>query len=277
MVRKGRGPTVALICALSAGFAVAPAQAAKAKPGPVAKTSIIGGTAADFAQWPFAAAIFRKGRFHCSGSVIAPTKVLTAAHCVDGFNPANLAVITGRFRLSDRSTGEVFAATSAIPHPDYHETQIHDVGVITLDRPTASPPATLPTAEEALGLALPGQLLRVAGYGARNPFGFSLATTLRQATERIRTDRRCRRAYGRLYKIPTMICSLGRKLKQFGRPFIHETACTGDSGGPLVADAATGARLVGTVSFGGAFCGLGASPTVYSRVSDSLPFIQTQL
>jgi trypsin len=277
MVATGRGLGVAALCALtlSAGLAAVPAQASKGE-GPVAGKSIIGGKAANFADWPYATAIYRKGRFHCSGAVIAPTKVITAGHCVDGFNPANLAVITGRGRPSDRASGQGFAVVAAVPHPDYHETQIHDVGVITLAGETTSPPVILPTPEEAPALGLPGQFARVAGYGARNPFGFSLSKVLKDAVEQIRSIPRCRRAYGKLFKPTAMVCALGRKIKKYGRPFIHETACTGDSGGPLVQDTPNGARLIGTVSFGGSFCGLGASPTVYSRVSDSLGFIQSQ-
>jgi secreted trypsin-like serine protease len=279
MVAKGRGLLLGLLCALtlSAWLAVAPAHAGKAEAGPVAKKSIIGGGPANFANWPYAAAIFRKGRFHCSGEVIAPTKVLTAAHCIDGFNPANLGIVTGRFRLSDQASGQGFGVAAAVPHPDYHETQIHDIGVITLTGVTTAEPIALPTPEEAATLGLAGQFARVAGYGARNPFGFSLSKVLKEAVEQVRSNPRCRRAYGKIFKPATMICALGRKIKKYGRPFIHETACTGDSGGPLVADTPQGSRLIGTVSFGGSFCGLGASPTVYSRVSDSLPFIQSQL
>lgn len=273
MARYGRArvAAVALLAVLIAASAL-PGAAAEPRE-PRARASIIGGTQANFAQWPFAAAVFRKNRFHCSGSVIAPTKVLTAGHCVDGFRPSNLTVVTGRFKLSDDSTGDTFRAIAAVPHPDYHERQIHDVGVITLDRATAAPPISLPTAAEGATFGYPGQFLRVGGWGARNPFGFKLSKVLRAATEQIRADRRCRRAYSNLYLAPAMICASGRRIKKYGRPSIHETACIGDSGGPLVADLAMGPVVIGTVSFGGAFCGLGAAPTVYSRVSDSLAFI----
>jgi secreted trypsin-like serine protease len=70
-----------------------------------------------------------------------------------------------------------------------------------------------------------------------------------------------------------MICALGAKRKKPGRFKIHTSACSGDSGGPLVADLPTGPVEVGTVSFGGALCGLPAAPTVYSRVATSLDFI----
>jgi secreted trypsin-like serine protease len=70
-----------------------------------------------------------------------------------------------------------------------------------------------------------------------------------------------------------MVCALGARRKHGGRLKIHTSACSGDSGGPLVADIATGPVEVGIVSFGGALCGLPAAPSVYSRISSSLDFI----
>jgi secreted trypsin-like serine protease len=40
-----------------------------------------------------------------------------------------------------------------------------------------------------------------------------------------------------------------------------------------VADTPSGPLEIGTVSYGGALCGLPAAPTVYSRVSTALDFI----
>ena len=259
--------------ALGAGLLAGPAQAKEQE----ARSSIIAGGNADIAGFPYMAAIFFKGRMHCGGSVIAPTKILTAAHCVEGFNPTKLAVITGRSRLSDSSTGLVTGVAAAVPHPDYKPTQIHDTGVITLVSPVPAQPIGLPTPTDVATVGLPGQFMRVAGWGAVNPFGFNLARQLKQTQEQIRSDARCRRAYRKLFEAQAMICSLGRKLTKYGKPWIHSTACSGDSGGPLIADTSTGVKVIGTVSYGGAFCGLASAPTVYSRVSDSLDFIQSQL
>lgn len=41
-----------------------------------------GGDAAPF-QFPWQAALLTHGRFFCGGSIIAPTWILTAGHCVD--------------------------------------------------------------------------------------------------------------------------------------------------------------------------------------------------
>jgi secreted trypsin-like serine protease len=269
--RRNRNVVAALAfaCALTA-VAVPPGAAAA----PRARPSIVGGGPADPAQWPYAVAIFRKGHMHCGGSVIGPTKVLTAGHCVAGFNLANFQVIAGRSNLRDQATGQSIGVSSGRVHPDFEQTGLHDVAVLNLAQPTGVAPIALPTSDQSAAATLPGSRLRVAGYGAINPFGVHLSPFLKATIEIVRTDRRCLKAYTRdLYAPESMICALGAKRKKAGRFKIHTSACSGDSGGPLVADTPTGAVEVGTVSFGGALCGLPAAPTVYSKVASSLDFI----
>jgi trypsin len=272
MLRGRRQRTLALLaCAGALAFAAAPAPASAA---PVARSSIVGGAPADPAQWPYAVAIFRKGRMHCSGSVIAPTEVLTAGHCVDGFNVANLQVIVGRPNLRDPASGQVIPVTSGRVHPDFEQTGLHDVAVLNLAQPTTATPIALATPDQNAAATGVGAQLRVAGFGATNPFGTHLSGFLKTTFEQVRTDNRCLRAYTRdLFAAESMICALGAQRKHGGRFKIHTSACSGDSGGPLVADTPSGPVEVGTVSFGGALCGLPAAPTVYSRVSASIDFI----
>jgi trypsin len=268
--RRNRNLVTALTLAIVlAGVAAPPGAAA-----PGARSSVVGGGPADLTQWPYAVAIFRKGHMHCGGSVIGPTKVLTAGHCVAGFNLANFQVIVGRPNLRDVAAGQSIGVSSGRVHPDFEQTGLHDVAVLNLSGPTSAPPIALPNAEQSVTATLPGTRLRVAGYGAVNPFGSRLSPFLKSTFEIVRTDRRCLKAYTKdLYAPESMLCALGSKRKKPGRFKIHTSACSGDSGGPLVADTPTGAVEIGTVSFGGALCGLPAAPTVYSRVATSLDFI----
>src|SRR4051794_28115590 len=269
--RRNRTLIAALACASALGMAALPLAAPAS---PRARASVVGGGRANPAQFPYAVAIFRKGHMHCSGSVIGPTKVLTAGHCLDGFNVANLQVIVGRPVLRDTSAGQVIPVASGRVHPDFEQTGLHDVAVLNLASPTSAPPIALATPEQNAATAAPGGLLSVAGYGATNPFGTHLSGFLKATVEQVRSDNRCLKAYTRdLFAPESMVCAMGARLKKPGRFKIHPSACAGDSGGPLVADTATGPVEVGTVSFGGALCGLPATPTVYSRVSTSLDFI----
>lgn len=273
--RSSRLVTCALICALAAAPAFALGEAGDRGQSPVAGKAVVGGKKASFSGWSFTVAILRKGRLHCGGSVIAPTKVLTAAHCIEGFGVGKLSVAANRPKLTRKGVGETIRVASAVVHPDYVFNQAHDVGVITLAAPTSAPAIALATPE--LNAGRPGQRLRVAGWGAQNPLGVNLSRVLRRTTETVRSPKRCKRAYRRLFSGSSMICALGKRLRRFGRSRIHASACSGDSGGPLVADTPAGPVEVGTVSFGGIFCGFSGAPTVYSRVSDSLEFINAQL
>jgi trypsin len=269
--RRNRSLIAVLACASALGLAALPSAAPAA---PRAHSSIVGGGRADPAQWPFAVAIFRKGHMHCSGSVIGPTKVLTAGHCLDGFNVANLQVIVGRPTLRDAAVGQTIGVVSGRVHPDFEQTGLHDVAVLNLAQPAGVTPVALATPEQNAATTAVGAQLRVAGFGATNPFGTHLSGFLKATIEQSRSDSRCLKAYTRdLFAPESMICALGARRKNGGRFKIHTSACSGDSGGPLVADTATGPVEVGTVSFGGALCGLPAAPTVYSRVSASLDFI----
>jgi trypsin len=241
-----------------------------------AHSSIVGGYPADASQWPFAVAIFRKGKMHCTGSVIAPTKVLTAGHCVDGFNLANFVVIAGRPNLHDVASGQSLTVASGRVHPDFEQTALHDVAVLNLAQPTTAPSVTLATPAEDAATTPVGAPLQIAGWGAVNPLGFHLSPFLKATSEVVRTPQRCLRAYSQdLFSPTSMICAIGARRRHGGRFRIHTTACSGDSGGPLVAVTPTGIREVGTVSYGGALCGLPGAPTVYSRVSASLDFINS--
>ena len=93
MPRRPRLAPLGLIaCCALALFAGAAPAGASASAG--AHKAIIGGVDANLAaDWPFIADIRVAGEQHCGGSVLTPTKVLTAAHCVVDTDPASMVVI----------------------------------------------------------------------------------------------------------------------------------------------------------------------------------------
>ncbi|GAB2821101.1 serine protease [Lentzea nigeriaca] len=213
--------------------------------------AIVGGTPARVADTPWVVAITTTdGQLICGGALVAPDKVMTAAHCatlkgVLGRNqrPAEqLRVIAGRTDLRDSSGGIEAAVAAVWRHPDYREvTQGDDVAVLTLAR-------ALPYRTVALGEV--GDEGVVLGWG-RTAETSPPAMTLRKVTVPILSDSECVLMEPD-YRPGAMLCA-GRG----GRD-----ACTGDSGGPLVVRG----RLAGIVSFGRG-CARADEPGVYTRLA----------
>src|SRR5262245_13998685 len=99
----------------------------------------------------------------CTGTVIAPRVVLTAAHCLDVFGEEGQYEVYLGSRLGS-GDGRFALVVSARRHPAYDpETHEHDLALLRLAVPVEVEPAALPS-----GLLEPmaGQMVRVVGFGA---------------------------------------------------------------------------------------------------------------
>ncbi|MFF4352728.1 trypsin-like serine protease [Streptomyces sp. NPDC001530] len=241
---------------------------------------IIGGTETTISTAPWMAQLWYyddKGTadesddlgFFCGGSVVSPTKILTAAHCVKGYNWFKYgAVVTGTAQLpTTDSSGntDLHGGTVSLPlrqwnHPSYSSTTIdNDIAVLTLDSPVTAKPIRMTTSGDTASYAA-GTQATLYGWGRTSSTSQDISETLKTATLPINSDSTCTGAYGSEFIKGHMVCA--------GKPATGSdtgttTACNGDSGGPLI----VGGRIVGVVSWGVQDCVAEGAYSVFSKVS----------
>ncbi|MER5730611.1 serine protease [Streptomyces sp. NPDC002138] len=217
--------------------------------------AIHGGQSATTADHPYAMLIeTADGRQFCGGTLVAPTKVLTAAHCVkDAPAPLDLLVVGGRTTIAS-TKGTVRHVASVTVHPKFEQgTLTYDAAVLTLSAPM--PYAALPVAgPKDSALYAFGRTAKTAGWG-RTATDTS-ATRLKSAVLTLAPLKGC---------APFTEPGESSALKVCGVPAAgtHDSICRGDSGGPLVA----GGKLIGIVSTGNKYCDDQYPVSVYTRVS----------
>ncbi|MEU0784869.1 trypsin-like serine protease [Streptomyces sp. NPDC006173] len=238
---------------------------------------IIGGTTTSIGTAPFMAQLWYYDEandigFFCGGSVVSPTKILTAAHCVKGYDwKANGAVITGTSQLASGSTLPQGATVSAPwrqwNHPSYSSTTIdNDIAVITLANPVSAKPIRMTTSGDTASYTSADA--KLFGWGRTSSTTDDISQTLKTATLPINSDTTCKSAYGGDFVAGHMVCA---GTKATGTDAGTTTACNGDSGGPLIVKDSAGVnRIVGVVSWGVEDCVAKGAYSVFSKVSTYL-------
>lgn len=212
---------------------------------------IIGGRQPETGDHPWVVYLVdASGLQFCGGTLVAPTKVLTAAHCVASSVAAQVTVVVGRDDKQS-SAGVTAHVRDAWVSPDYTSPGHGlDAAVLTLDRTVSATPLPLAGTGDA-DLYTDGVAARIYGWGTTAESG-STSRVLLTATVPLRSDAYCRR--GDATYDPTVSTCAGYDVGGVD-------SCQGDSGGPLVADG----KLVGITSFGDG-CAEAGHPGYYTRV-----------
>lgn len=249
------GACVALGCAPGTRTRPGEAVAAAAEP-------IVGGAPATAADIAGTVAIADANGPFCTGTLVAPTVVVTAAHCVasDTGQPlmaaSALSVIAGALDANAPPAADVLAVASLAFPPSYPLGtsidadglgQDDDIALLVLAAPTERVAVipVLPMADLDNDVT-PGTPLTIAGYGIIGP---------NEATD----------PSGVLYRAETPFVRRSDH-ELFAGDGSNPDTCPGDSGGPAYLETATGPWLVAATSRSGAqavaLCGEGGIYTL---------------
>jgi hypothetical protein len=219
---------------------------------------IWGGEPAQPGEFQDCVAVGSPTGFCCSGTLIGPNIVVTAAHCVDGG-------CTGRVYIGNTSSnpgaGKVVSVRESLIHPDYNRfTSKNDIAVLILDESVDVTPRRIATSDEIDQ----AYFVQLAGFGLTE-FG----------TSGLKMKVQC--------VIATTGCCETEPQDKFG---CHEglefvaggnalDSCNGDSGGPAYVRVGDEWRLAGATSRATRNftrpCGDGG---IYTRVDRYVDWIQ---
>lgn len=264
-MRWGRAPLgVAALCLGLVGAVAAPATGTQTSHRP----TVIGGQPTAIEQAPWQVLVLPGPSALCGGALIAERWIVTAAHCVQGVDPATVQVFAGISTVSQRSPQTALPVSQVIVHPGFNTaTYANDVALIQLAQSWTPGPTRqairLPFGQPA-SFPNAGASASVSGWGQTAPQGQSSDLLQSAGLSVLAESTGSCGQYGPQYDGTAHVCAgvIGGQID----------TCNGDSGGPLVVDVGGVRVLAGLTSVGNG-CAQADYPGLYTRVTTVLPWI----
>ncbi|XP_026466697.1 serine protease snake-like [Ctenocephalides felis] len=251
---------------------------------------IIGGTPTSLMGFPHMAAIgfgyTADGEitWQCGGSLISEKFVLTAAHCLKSRDkgPAQKVRFGDNTDNYDYINNEIssyreYYIINRIQHPDYKPPlKYNDIALLELHKPVQFSMDIRPACLETNYYNIP-QTVIATGYG-KQTYEFLGKYQLMKVELPVLSSDHCTRSFASDIRRPRSVLKDGIIDSQMcvGDLSGHKDTCQGDSGGPIQVPLQWSPctyKVIGVTSFG-KFCGYPNAPSIYTRVSSYIDWIE---
>ncbi|KXO07377.1 putative trypsin [Moritella sp. JT01] len=226
---------------------------------------IINGEKSASGNWPFMVALVHKNRdidkgHFCGASFLGGRYILTAAHCVEDMEGADLDAVIG---ISDLTQVDAAARRYSVKEVYVHESYLdasdgNDIAILELEREVNYTAVNLADRKLRHNLST-GDMLTVMGWGDQDP---------KPGLENMKFDNELYQVDVPLVEQALCPGDVSSKDNAFCAGYLNGgyDSCQGDSGGPIVVASGNGYEQLGIVSWGYG-CAEAGNYGVYANVS----------